>query len=89
MSTFAEMWDAATQYGADLRGCAEAFYIEAVKAGWPLELVQKFLNIIAEIDGLRNWYDENLGEKGDLNSVLEKLRKHKHAVTGETMLPLE
>jgi len=86
---FNDMWELGTQLGTDLKDRAEAFYVEAVKAGLPTPLIQSVLALASEVDGLRAYYDDNLAEKGEVNGVRRDLVRHKHAVTGETMVPLE
>jgi len=86
---FVELWSNAAQLGTDLKQRAEAFYAAAVKAGWPVDLVESVISLCVELDGLRDYYDNNLAGKGEVNAVVKKLVTHKHAVSGEAMLPME
>jgi hypothetical protein len=86
---FKDMWELGTQLGTDLKERAEVFYVEAVKAGLPAPLIQSVVALASEVDGLRAYYNDDLAEKGEVNGVRRDLVRHKHAVTGETMLPME
>jgi hypothetical protein len=86
---FKDMWELGTQFDTDLKERAEEFYVEAVKVGLPIPLIQSLINLATELDRLGDYYDNNLVMKGELNAVIRNLARHKHAVSGEAMLPME
>lgn len=94
---FETLWTAVSGLGTDLQERTAVFYAAAVKAGWPVELVESIVSVCVELDGLRDYYDSKWGDqegfdvalKKEVDSTKKNLVNHKHAVSGEAMLPME
>ena len=87
--SFEQMWEDASKWGEDVKGYAEQFYDEAIKQGWPDELISAMVGVFYEIVGYDQFYMETLASKDeDLKPLAEQLRAHKHLPTGEAVEPL-
>jgi hypothetical protein len=83
---FETMWEL---QGDDIKGYAETFYDQAVKAGLPQELIESVIALCREIHNLDQYYIDTFASKDeDLKPLKDKLKYHLHLEDGRAVLPI-
>jgi len=88
MKTFKEMWESATDLGADLKSLAEEYYNLSVKTNIPEDKIQAVINIFAQVNGLIDYLEDTFAEKSEQNKLRTLLKNHSHLLD-KVVLPME
>jgi hypothetical protein len=84
---FEDVWEIG---GDDIKGYAETFYEQAIKAELPQELIESVIAICREIYNLDKYYIDTFADKiEDLKPLENKITEHLHLADGRAALPLK
>jgi hypothetical protein len=94
---FSDIWAFASSRETDLKQRAEAFYKAATGVNLDGNIIGSVITCFEELDALRGLNDNQIDDlqkfSAEINDKLGALQKqlisHKHAVSGEAMLPME
>ena len=96
-ATFEDVWLFADRNESPLKKRAEAFYQAAVAANLPGAIIGSVISCFQELAALGTMHDDQIGDlqkfavevDQKIANLCKQFVRHKHAVSGEAMLPME